>query len=322
MPELNHIPTKEDIEINHKKIADYIHQTPVLTSTTLNTMFSSELFFKCENFQKAGSFKYRGAITSILNLDKQERKLGVATHSSGNHGQAIAKASQKLGVRATVIMPKNAPQVKVDAVKGYGAEVIFCENNLASRETTLKAHISRTGAIEIHPFNNYNVILGQSSCAKELIEQTQDLDVIIAPIGGGGLCSGTVLSSKNFGQGVTVIGAEPKLADDAYQSFEQQKLIPLASTNITADGLRTSLGTKTFDIIKTGVEDILTVKEETILIALKLVWERMKIIIEPSCAVPLAAVMENQGFFKNKKVGLILTGGNVDVKKVAHLIPE
>ena len=319
MPEFASVPNKLDIEENHKRIVKYIHETPVLTSSAINQIAGCNLFMKCENFQKSGSFKFRGAITACLLLNDEEKLKGVATHSSGNHGQALAKAAQLLGLKAYIVMPENAPKVKVAAVREYGAAVIFCAPTLVDREHTLQQTIEKTGAMAIHPYNFYSVILGQATCAKELIEKTPDLDVVVSPIGGGGLCSGTILSNNFFSKNSTVVGAEPQQADDAYQSWKAKKLIPQTNPTTIADGLRTSLGDKTFPIILEGIEHIFTVQEKTIVRALQLVWERMKIVIEPSCAVPLAAVLENREYFKNKKVGLILTGGNVDVKVVADL---
>lgn len=319
MPEFYRIPDKQDILENHERIQSFIHETPVLTSQVINEIAGCEIFMKCENFQKTGSFKFRGAITACLHLNNDEKLQGVATHSSGNHGQALAKAAQILGLDAYIVMPENAPKVKVQAVKSYGAEVIFCAPTLAAREETLAQVMQTKQATEIHPYNNYSVILGQASCAKELIEQTDALDFIVPPIGGGGLCSGTVLSAKFFSQDIKVVGSEPQQADDAFQSWKSGKLIPQSNPDTIADGLRTSLGVKTFPIITDGVEQIYTVQEETILKALKLIWERMKIVIEPSCAVPLAAALENRDYFYGKKAGLILTGGNVDVKMISGL---
>ncbi len=317
MPEFQQIPNKTDIENNHQRIRPYLHTTPVLTSEIINKTVGAELFFKCENFQKSGSFKFRGAITAGLLLNNSEKKRGVATHSSGNHGQALAKAAHILGIKAYIVMPENAPKVKVAAVKEYGAEVIFCPPTLTDRETTLEKTVDKTGATIVHPYNNYSVILGQSTCAKEFLQQTKTLDYILPPIGGGGLCSGTLLAAKNFSSQTMVVGTEPKNADDAYQSWKTNQLVPQTNPNTIADGLRTSLGDKTFPIIQSNIHQILTVEEESIQKALKLIWERMKLVVEPSSAVPLAAVIENPAQFKNKKVGLILTGGNVDVKTVA-----
>ena len=319
MPEFYSVPNKHDILENHKRIQSFIHETPVHTSQEIDRIAGCEVFMKCENFQKTGSFKFRGAITACLHLNDFEKSKGVATHSSGNHGQALAKAAQILGINAYIVMPENAPKVKVQAVKSYGAEVIFCAPTLSAREDTLAQVLQKNQATEIHPYNNYSVILGQASCAKELIEQTQNLDFIVPPVGGGGLCSGSILSAKYFTESIKVVGAEPQQADDAFQSWKSGKLIPQTNPDTIADGLRTSLGDKTFPIINEGIERIFTVREETIVKALQLIWERMKIVIEPSCAVPLATVLEHPDYFENKRVGLILTGGNVDVKVIADL---
>ncbi|MAX79552.1 MAG: serine dehydratase [Crocinitomicaceae bacterium] len=316
MPEFPHIPNASEILENRKKIAPYIHHTPVLSSSQINAKTGAFCYFKTENFQKVGAFKFRGAITALLQLTDEEKQRGVSTHSSGNHGQALAKAAQLLGIKAYVVMPDNSPGVKIAAVKQYGAEVTFCTPNLESREATLQGIIAHTGAVEIHPYNNYSVILGQSSCAAELIENQPQLDYIIAPIGGGGLMSGTLLSTHYFSPKTKVIGAEPLGANDAFQSLKEGKLIPQTNPNTIADGLLTSLGTKTFPIIQQHIDQIITVDDREIKHAMQLIWERMKIIVEPSSATTLAAVLKQRELFRNKKIGLILTGGNVDFKKI------
>lgn len=307
------IPTISDIREAHKVISPYAHQTPVLSSTKVNFKAGASVFFKCENFQKVGAFKFRGACNAVLTLSDSDSKQGVATHSSGNHAQALALAAKIRGINAYVVMPENAPKVKVEAVKNYGAEVTFCEANLDARENTLKEVVNRTGATPIHPYNDSRIVAGQGTSAIEFLEECPDLDVIMTPIGGGGLLSGTALAVKSLNPAIEVIGTEPIEADDAYRSFKQGKLLPVYSTNTIADGLRTSLGELPFQIIKKHVDDILTVDEDSIVAAMRFIWERMNMIIEPSCAVPVAALFNNTDRFKGKKVGIIITGGNVDL---------
>ncbi len=313
---MNTIPTKTDIIECHKKISSFINRTPVLTSSSLNEIFGCELFFKCENFQKVGAFKYRGATNAVLSLSNEELAKGIATHSSGNHAQAIALSAKTNNAKAYIVMPENAPEIKKNAVIDYGAEVTFCEPTQEAREKTLAKIVEETGATFIHPYNDYRIICGQATCAKELIEDTDDLDFIIAPVSGGGLLSGTSLSAHYFGENTKVIAAEPKGADDAFRSFRDNKIYPSINPQTIADGLRTSLCPKTFEIVKKHVSKILTVEEETIVEAMRLIWERMKIIVEPSGAVPLASIIENKEKFIGKKVGVINSGGNVDLDKV------
>ncbi len=316
MEKLERIPTRQDIAETHVAISEMIHFTPLMLSESLNAISGAQLFFKCENFQKIGAFKMRGASSAALRLTDEELEQGLATHSSGNHAQAVARAAQLLGVPAYIVMPENAPLIKVEATKGYGAEVIFCAPTVEARETTLQAVVERTGATFIHPYNDYNVIAGQATCAYELLQEVEELDTIIAPVGGGGLLSGTALSTRYWSPSTKVIGAEPKAVDDAWRSMQSGHIESNATTNTIADGLRTNLGEKTFGIIRQHVDDIITVSEEAIVEAMLLVWERMKIIIEPSCAVPVAAVLQNKERFENETVGIILTGGNVDLKKL------
>ncbi len=297
-----------------------IHKTPVLTSSFLDGLTGARLFFKCENFQKVGAFKFRGASYAVSQLSASKKANGVTTHSSGNHGQALAKAAADAGIKAYIVMPENAPIVKIDAVRGYGAEVSLCPPTLASREEYMQRIIDENGATPIHPYNDRDIILGQSTCAQELIQQTDNLDYIIAPVGGGGLLSGTLLAAHYFAPKIQVIAGEPAGADDAYQSWKAGKLIPQTNPNTIADGLLTSLGDLTYPIIMEHVEEIIRVNDDAIRKAMRLLWERMKIIIEPSCAVPLAVVMNNKAKFKGKRIGLILTGGNVDLKKALELI--
>jgi threonine dehydratase len=306
---------KEQIEEAHERIKPFIHKTPVLTSLTLNQFSGAELFFKCENFQKIGAFKIRGAMNAILTLPKEKLVSGIATHSSGNHAQAIAYAARQVGTKAFIVMPNTSPQVKVDAVKGYGAEITFCEPNQQARETALQTIVDKTGAEFIHPYNDERVITGQATCAKELIEEIPGLDFIIAPVGGGGLLSGTLLSTHYFSPTTKVYAGEPEGAADAVLSLKSGKIEAAPYINTIADGLLTKLGDITFPIIQQYVTDILTVSDEEIIVALKLVYERMKIIVEPSCVVPFAALLKNKELFAGKKVGIILSGGNVDLKK-------
>lgn len=307
-----------DIETAHKRIAPYIHRTPVLTSKSINEIAGSEIYFKCENFQKIGAFKIRGGMNALLTLSEDKLKNGLATHSSGNHAQAIAFAARQLGTKAYIVMPNNSPAVKVAAVKGYGAQITFCEPTQAARESTLQKIIEDTGAEFIHPYDDYRVITGQATCAKELIEDAGPFDVMIAPVGGGGLMSGTCLSTHFLLPDTIIYAAEPEGAADAVLSFKSGKIEKAAFVKTIADGLQTSLSEKTLGIIKTYVKEIFLVSEEEIKAALQLVYERMKIIIEPSSAVPLAAVLKNKEKFTGKKTGIILTGGNVDLVKFSE----
>lgn len=309
------IPTAEELQKTSVRINNFIHKTPVLSSKNINEIAGCSVYFKCENFQKMGAFKMRGASNAILKLTNEQQQNGVITHSSGNFGQAVALSAKLCNIKATIIMPSNAPAVKKEAVKGYGATIIECKPTLEAREATANAIVKSTGATFLHPYNCYNVIAGNSTATIELLEQKNQLDSIIAPIGGGGLISGTALACNYFSN-VKVYGAEPKGADDAFRSFKEGKIIPMDNPNTIADGLRTSLGDKGFDIIMKHVSDIFTCEESEIIEAMKLIWERMKIIIEPSCAVPLAVLLKNKDHFKSQKVGIIITGGNVDLSKL------
>ena len=313
---MTQLPTFADIEKAHDRIRPYIHHTPVLSSISINAIVGAELFFKCENLQKVGAFKFRGACNSVLALTDEEAKKGVCTHSSGNHAAALALAARMRGIPAYIVMPENAPEIKKTAVAGYGAQITFCTPTLEARESTLKKVAEQTGATEIHPYNYFNVICGQGTAAKELIEEIGFLDVVMAPVGGGGLLSGTALSAKALLSGAKVIAAEPAGADDAFRSFYSKTLQPSVAPKTIADGLLTSLGSLTFPIILKEVDQIVTVSEESIVAAMRMIWERMKIIVEPSSAVPLAAILENKVDVKDKKVGIILSGGNVDLGKL------
>jgi threonine dehydratase len=308
-------PCYREVLLAHERIKPFIKRTPVMTSESLNRITNADLYFKCENLQKVGAFKFRGACNAIFSLSDDDARKGVATHSSGNHAAALALAARLRGISATIVMPKNAPSVKVDAVKGYGGTIVFCEPTLEARETTLNQIIQDTGAIFIPPYNFCPVIAGQGTAALELFDETPPLDMLIAPIGGGGLISGTAIATLGKSPTTTVIGAEPANADDAFRSFYAHTLIPQTAPNTIADGLLTSLGNITFSIIQRSVAHIFTAKEESIIRAMKLVWERMKLIIEPSAAVPLAIVLEHADFFSGKRIGIIFSGGNVDLSK-------
>jgi threonine dehydratase len=307
--------TKASIEAAAIRIAPYIHNTPIMTCESINALYGLDLYFKCENFQKIGAFKIRGGMNASLQLTKEQLEKGVATHSSGNHAQALAFASKMLGIKAYIVMPESSPQVKVNAVRGYGAEVTICASNQAARESTLQDIVDKTGATFIHPYDNDEVITGQATCVKEIIEAIPDIDIVVTPVGGGGLLSGTCLGAHYFKPGLKVYAGEPEGAADAVLSIQSGKVEKAPFVNTIADGLLTTLSERTLEIIQAHVADILLVSEDEIKAALRLVYERMKIIIEPSCAVPLAAVLKNPNLFKGKKVGIILTGGNVDLSK-------
>lgn len=311
--------TKEAIIAAHERIQSLIHRTPVLSSEGIDALVGCSVFFKCENFQKVGAFKMRGAANAVMQLSDAERAKGVATHSSGNHAAALARAATKLGIKSYIVMPSNAPEIKKKAVKSYGGEIIECEPNLQARETTLQSVVDRTGATFIHPYDNEAVITGQATCAKELIEDVADLDIIMSPVGGGGLLSGTALSTHYWAPSATVIAGEPTGADDAARSIAAGEIIPMVGPQTIADGLLTSLGQRTFPIIQEYVNEIITVSDEEIITAMKIIYERLKIVIEPSCAVPFAALMQQKERFQGKRVGIILTGGNVDLKRLGEL---
>ena len=310
------LPDFHDIEKAHELIRPYVHRTPVLTSQNINEIVGAELYLKCENFQKVGAFKFRGATNAVLSLSDVDAQKGVATHSSGNHAAALTLAAKTQGIAAHVVMPSNSPEVKKKAVAGYGADITFCEPTLAARESTLKKVIEKTGATEVHPYHNFHVIAGQGTAAKELLEDTSALDIVLCPVGGGGLLSGTALSVKTLSSLTKVIACEPAGADDAYRSFYGKKLFLSVQPNTIADGLLTSLGEMNFEIILKNVDEVVTVSEESIVAAMSLIWERMKIIIEPSSAVPLAAILENKVEVKGKRVGIIISGGNVDLGRL------
>lgn len=310
------LPSFSEIKEAHSRIKPFIHHTPVMSSSLLNGIFGCELYFKCENFQKAGAFKFRGATNAVLQLTKKEKRKGVVTHSSGNHAAALALAARMNGVKAHIVMPENAPVVKKNAVESYGGEITFCTPTQKAREETTKAIIEKTGATLVHPYDNYNVICGQGTAALELLEEKDDIDIVVAPVGGGGLLSGTSISAKGFRNGIMVIAAEPLNASDAFRSFHKGQIEPSVNPATIADGLLTSLSDLTFSIIRKNVDEIFTATEESIIQSMWLIWERMKIIIEPSSATVLAIVKENPEVFRGKKIGLILSGGNVDFRKL------
>ncbi|MBV6647460.1 MAG: pyridoxal-phosphate dependent enzyme [Cyclobacteriaceae bacterium] len=306
-------PSLSDIKRTHQRIQNYILHTPILTSHSISEMAGAELFFKCENFQKVGAFKMRGAANAIFSYRPEERVNGFATHSSGNHAQAVAMAAKLAETKAYVVMPKNAPKVKISAVAGYGAEIIFCEPTEEDRVRTCNEIIEKTGAVFVPPFNDPQIIAGQATAAKELIEEAPDLDFILTPVGGGGLAAGTALAVNYLVPNTQVILGEPERADDTFRSFKSGELQGVKSPDTIADGLKVSVGELNFEIIKKYVTDVVTVSEKQIVDAMRIVWERMKIVIEPSCAVPLAVVLKDKKRFSGRKVGIILTGGNVDL---------
>lgn len=310
------MPTYTDVETASDVVQRFAHRTLVLTSKSINHITGAELYFKCENFQKGGAFKFRGAVNAVMSLSDEAAAQGVATHSSGNHGAALALAARKRGIAAHVVMPDNAPEIKKKAVAGYGAEIIFCMPTLEARESALAEVVARTGATEIHPYDNFAVIAGQGSAAKELLEEVGDLDLVLAPVGGGGLLAGTALSVRHLAPAAATIGCEPAGADDAYRSLLKGEIVPSTNPRTIADGLLTSLGERNFAIIREKVDQIVTVSEESIIEAMRLVWERMKIVIEPSAAVPLGAILEEKIAVRNKKVGIIVSGGNLDLEQL------
>ncbi len=307
------IPTLKDVQSTVKRIEPYVHNTPVLTSSTIDRIMNATVFFKCENFQRMGAFKFRGAINAILQLSEEERARGVITHSSGNFAAALALAAKSLETKAYIVMPSNVSNVKKEAVAGYGAQIIECSPTLSSRESTMLTHQKKTGATFVHPSNDLNVILGNSTAIWEMAKVVDHLDVVIAPVGGGGLIAGTALATNHLHYYIETIGAEPFGADDAYLSLKTGKIQPSINPKTIADGLRTQLGELNFPIIQKFVSKIIRVEESEIVEAMKFIWERMKIIIEPSSAVAVAAMFRNSSEFKNRKVGVILSGGNVDM---------
>ena len=311
-----YIPTLDDMLDARARITPHIHRTPVLTSRMLNELTGAELFFKCENLQKAGAFKARGASNAVFGLSDEQAARGVATHSSGNHGTCLSYAAGRRGIPCTVVMPRTAPQAKKDAVKGYGGRVVECEPSTSSREAVFAEVVAETGAEFVHPYNDWRVIAGQATCSAELIEQVEGLDAVVAPIGGGGMISGTCLTLSNLAPGVKIYAAEPEQADDAYRSFKAGHIIADDAPETVADGLKVPLKELTWHFVKSHVTDILTASDPEIVEAMKLIWKRMKIVMEPSSAVPLATILKNPETFAGKRVGIIITGGNVDLDRL------
>lgn len=309
-------PTINDIQAASKTIAPYIHKTPVMSSGNINDIISCELYFKCENFQKVGAFKYRGATNAVINLSPEEKRYGVATHSSGNHAQALALAAKTHKIKAKIVMPSNSPKVKVNAVKGYGADITFCKPTLNARESTLRKIVASEGFTEIHPYKNFHVISGQGTASLELIDEIGIPDVIMTPVGGGGLLSGTAIAVKSYNPAIEVIAAEPEGADDAYKSFNSGNLVKSFKPNTICDGLLTSLGEINFEIIQKYVDNILTVSDEYVIRAMQLIYERMKIVVEPSGAITLGAILQHNEYFKKKKIGAVISGGNIDLTRL------
>ena len=312
----HYIPTLGDMFAARERIAPHIHRTPVLTSRMLNELTGAELFFKCENLQKAGAFKARGASNAVFSLTPEQALRGVATHSSGNHGSCLSYAASRRGIPCPVVMPHTAPQAKKDAVRGYGARIVECEPSTSSREAVFAEVVAETGAEFVHPYNDWRVIAGQASCSAELIEQVEGLDAVVAPIGGGGMISGTCLTLSNLAPKVRVFAAEPLNADDAARSFRAGRIIADDAPETVADGLKVPLKELTWHFVRHHVTDILTATEAQIVEAMKLIWKRLKIVMEPSSAVPLATILRNRDLFAGKRVGVIITGGNVDLDKL------
>ena len=310
------IPTWDDVLVAHDRIRPHVHRTPVLTSSFLDRLTGASLFFKCENLQKAGAFKVRGASNAVFGLSDADAARGVATHSSGNHALSLSYAAGRRGIPCHVVMPRTAPQAKKDAVRGYGGRVVECEPSTSSREAVFAEVVAATGAEFVHPYNDWRVIAGQATCSAELIEQVEGLDAVVAPIGGGGMISGTCLTLSNLAPGVKIYAAEPEQADDAYRSFKAGHIIADDAPETVADGLKVPLKELTWHFVKSHVTDILTASDPEIVEAMKLIWKRMKIVMEPSSAVPLATILKNPETFAGKRVGIIITGGNVDLDRL------
>ncbi len=312
----------QDVREAHARIRDKINRTPVMTSSTLDAQAGGALFFKCENFQKIGAFKARGATNAIFSMSDEEARGGVVTHSSGNHAAAVARAAKLRGIPAYIVMPHNVPKAKQDSVRRYGAKIELCEPNLKAREAGAARIMSETGARLVHPFNDWRVMAGQGTATLELLEDRPEIDLVLCPIGGGGLLSGTVTAAKGVKPGIRVVGVEPAGADDAYQSFKSGAIVPMTNPQTIADGLRGTLGDKTFDVIRHNVDDVVTVSEAAICRAMRTIWEVLKIIVEPSAAVPYAAIVERKIDVAGKRVGLIVTGGNLDLDSLPWMSNE
>ena len=310
------MPSFKDIQDAHERIRSFIHRTPVLTNSSLNKLTGAELYFKCENFQKAGSFKIRGATNTVLQLTQEELDRGIVTASSGNHGAALSMAVSNRGGKTTVVMPNNTPKMKVDNVERNGGEIVWCEPVQESRETVLQDLLTETGVVLVHPYNDERIIAGQGTAAKELLEDHPDLELLVSPVSGGGLLSGTLCSTKEMKPEILVYGAEPSEADDAFRSLRSGIIRSNETTNTVCDGLRAQIGSIPFPIIQEKVDGIITVTEDEIIDAMRMIWERMKIIVEPSSTITLAAILKRKELFAGKKVGLILSGGNVDLEEM------
>lgn len=311
-----YIPTLEDMCAARARITPHVHMTPVLTSRVLNELAGAELFFKCENLQKAGAFKARGAANAVFSLSCAQAAKGVATHSSGNHGTCLSYAAKQRGIPCTVVMPRTAPQVKKDAVRGYGGRVVECEPSTSSREAVFAEVVAETGAEFVHPYNDHRVIAGQATCSAELIEQVERLDAVVAPIGGGGMVSGTCLTLSSLAPQMKIYAAEPEQADDAYRSFIAGRIIADDAPDTVADGLKVPLKELTWHFVRNYVTEVVTASEQEIVDAMKLIWKRLKMVMEPSSAVPLATILKNPKIFTGKRIGVIITGGNVDLDKL------
>lgn len=309
-------PDLAAIRAAHARIAPYIHRTPVMTCTSLDALAGAKLFFKCENLQKTGSFKIRGATNAVFALSEEEACRGVVAPSSGNHAAALARAAQARGIPAWIVMPSNSPMIKRQAVEGYGGKITLCEPNIPAREATTQELMNKTGAVLIHPYNNWNVICGQGTASLELLDEVPDLDAVIAPVSGGGLLSGNAIAAKSLRPQIRVLGAEPKNADDACRSLQSGRI----ETNVTADtmcdGLRAHLCELTFSILRERVDEIVTVTEEEVVEAMRCLWERMKLVVESSGAIAAAPALFRKARLEGKRVGIILSGGNLDL---AHL---
>lgn len=314
------IPSFDDVVAAHDRIRPHIHRTPVLTSSYFNDLVGAELFFKCENFQKAGAFKVRGASNAVFGLTEEMADKGVATHSSGNHALSLSYAAGRRGIPCHVVMPRTAPEAKKAAVRGYGGIITECEPSTTSREAVFAEVQAATGAEFVHPYNDPRVVAGQGTCSREFMEQTDGLDIVIAPIGGGGMISGCCLTLSNIAPDVKIIAAEPEQADDAYRSFKAGHIIADDAPVTIADGLKVPLKDLTWHFVSNHVSDILTASEQEIIDAMKLTWQRMKIVMEPSCAVPLATILKNKEMFAGKRVGVVVTGGNVDLDKLPWMM--
>ena len=310
------IPGFHDVIDAHERITPFIHKTPVMTSAGIDELLGGRFYFKCENFQKVGAFKFRGACNAVMSMDGEESRHGVVTHSSGNHAAALCLAARMKGIPAYIAMPRTAPEIKKAAVLSYGGKITFCEPNLAARESTKDGIVAETGAAFVPPYNHFDIISGQATAARELIDQAGELDLVMAPVGGGGLMSGTAISVREMLPGARIVGVEPAGADDACRSFKSGKIVPSVNPVTIADGLLTSLGELTFAVITRKVDDIVTVSEDSIVAAMRMIWERLKIVVEPSGAVPLAAVLEKKVEYEGLRTGMILSGGNVDLSKL------